>query len=220
MRNITGRAWENGLSNLDELMSWMYDKEIMNKGERERKDSIFRQYKRYYNDGDAPRGVLRKYGITKYNTVMVELKLEHYLNDFIVEILEKYQGKYSRQDFYLDRNIGRLKDLLSNVERLDAYSTPYWAYRTSANIGNEGIVEYGKQIELLYKSAREEFDQSNKGLGLENNTLEYASQRDDVTLTENFKLSYKSLLIEMVDFAVLIKNSIAILEATKIKIKL
>ena len=48
------RAWNNKLKSIDDLMSWMYDKDILNKGEKSDKDRIFRQYYRYYNDGDFP----------------------------------------------------------------------------------------------------------------------------------------------------------------------
>jgi hypothetical protein len=63
-----GRAWSGKIKNIDNLMSWMYDKGIINKGEQAEKDRVFREYYRYYNDGDTPRGLsgMSDKGIEEY----------------------------------------------------------------------------------------------------------------------------------------------------------
>ena len=127
MRDITRRAWNGDLKNIDNLMSWLYDQEILNKGDREKKDSIFRQYYRYYNDGDAPRGVLRKYGVSMYQKTLVEQKLESYLNEYISTMLKKYAGKFDRQDFYIDRKISNAKTVARITADFEVHGlVTYW----------------------------------------------------------------------------------------------
>jgi len=201
------RAWNNGLANIDGLMAWLYDQEILNKGERAKKDSIFRQYHRYYNDGDAPRGVLSKYGVSMYQKNLVEEKLELYLSSFISTVLAKYAGKYNRQDFYLDRKVSRLKDLLSVTERYDAYSIDYWAGKTKSSY----MIALANQLKLNYDLTRGEFDQNNEGL--KNTTLSYAMENDKSVVTEKFVESYRDLIEAMIDFTVIIKTQIAKVEA-------
>ena len=105
-----GRAWNNKLDNINELLSWMYEEDILNKTEKAEKDRTFRAYYRYYNDGDQPRGIAHadKEWTRKY--------LENSVNEFIAKILTKKQGKYSRADFRKSRKIDQLRTL----ERLAA----------------------------------------------------------------------------------------------------
>ena len=44
----TGRANRGRLENIDKLLSWMYTKDILNKGEKSKKDTLFYQYYRFY----------------------------------------------------------------------------------------------------------------------------------------------------------------------------
>jgi hypothetical protein len=121
----TRRAWNGGIKNIDELMAWMYDKDILNKTEKARKDSIFRQYYRYYNDGDTPRGVLRKYGISSWSSDL-EMYLEMYLEEFIKAMLKKYCGKIDRKAFYTDRKLSQLHTIKNVADREDSHSLIYF----------------------------------------------------------------------------------------------
>ena len=102
-----GRAWSGKIKNIDDLMSWMYDKGIINKGEQAEKDRVFREYYRYYNDGDTPRGLrgMSEKGIEDY--------LEKKVEEFIKKVLAKYTGKYDRKDFRIDTLLADLNTLSS-----------------------------------------------------------------------------------------------------------
>lgn len=100
-----GRAWKGDLKNIDNLLSWMYDKGIINKTEQAEKDRVFREYYRYYNDGDMPSGM------SGYSDDKIELYLEEKVEGFIKKVLAKYTGKYDRRDFRLDTLLGDLNTL-------------------------------------------------------------------------------------------------------------
>ena len=86
-----GRAWSGKIKNIDNLLSWMYDKGILNKTEQAEKDRTFRQYYRYYNDGDIPQGM-------RFDSEeKIELAIEQKVEEFIKKILAKYTGKYDRR---------------------------------------------------------------------------------------------------------------------------
>jgi hypothetical protein len=102
--SFSGRAWSGKIGNIDNLMSWMYDKGILNKGEQDEKDRKFREYYRWYNDGDKPRGVYGK-------DEEIEAYLEKSIEEFIKKVLAKYTGKYDRRDFRIDTLLGDLKTL-------------------------------------------------------------------------------------------------------------
>jgi hypothetical protein len=109
--SFSGRAWSGKIKNLDNLFAWLYDKGIMNKGEQAKKDSIFRQYYRWYNDGDFPRGLASK-GISKYQgDDKIERALEDEVENFMKVILNKYTGKYDRREFHLDTLLNDLHTL-------------------------------------------------------------------------------------------------------------
>lgn len=42
------RAWNGKLKNVDALMAWLYDKDILTKTEKAQKDKIFNAYYRFY----------------------------------------------------------------------------------------------------------------------------------------------------------------------------
>jgi len=115
------RAWNGKLENVDNLMSWMYDKGILSKGDQAQKDRVFRQYYRFYNDGDFPRA-LSALNITKWHDKStIEGALEQYLEGFIKKILAKYTGKYDRTDFRIDTLLGDLHTLKGVIDGHDAY---------------------------------------------------------------------------------------------------
>ena len=117
----TRRAWNNKLDNLNELLSWMFDKDILTKGDKAKKDQCFRRYYRYYNDGDQPRG---KAFNGLYTKAEKEAMLEQQVEDFIKYILNKYHGKYDRAQFRADRMVQRLQYVIDlNVS---VSSTRYW----------------------------------------------------------------------------------------------
>jgi len=152
MRNIKRRAWNGGLKNIDELMAWMYDKDILNKTDKNKKDSIFRQYYRFYNDGDAPRGVLRKYGVSMYDRDAVETKLEEYLNEYISAMLKKYCKKVNRKLFYVDRKLSKLNTVLRVTEEFEVHGlVTYW----KKDIENATIVSFIENfLEVRYNDLR------------------------------------------------------------------
>ena len=105
------RAWNNKLRGINDLMYWLYDTGVLNK-----LNSTFTQYYRFYNDGDTPRGVLRKYGISSYDRKKVEEYLEIYLNEFISSILKKYCGKYDKTAFLVWRKNKAIEAVAWRVE--------------------------------------------------------------------------------------------------------
>lgn len=136
-----GRAWSGKIKNIDNLMSWMYDKGIINKGEQSEKDRVFREYYRYYNDGDIPRG------LNGYSDEKIELYIEQKVEEFIKKILAKYTGKYDRKDFRVDTLLADLFTLQNivggrKVEGRDAYGAAepdpygllnYWGKKINVN---------------------------------------------------------------------------------------
>ena len=127
-----GRAWNGKIKNIDNLMSWMYDKGIMNKGEQAEKDRKFREYYRWYNDGDYPRGFANR------PDSIVEKYLENSIEEFIKKILAKYAGKYDRKDFRVDTLLGDLYTLQDIVGSSDREPDPhgllnYWGKKINTN---------------------------------------------------------------------------------------
>ena len=110
MASYAGRAWEGKLENLDNLFSWMYRKGILGSYDKERKDEIFREYYRFYNDGDTPKGIEKERGES------TEDALERTLDDFMKEILANYAGKYDRRKFRFDQLLGELYSLQRNIK--------------------------------------------------------------------------------------------------------
>lgn len=113
-----GRAWEGRLKRIDQLLAWMYDKGILSKRDKAKKDSLFNQYYRYYNDGDFPRVVRNEY-TTRAPKSGIEDSLERHIEDFIKDVLSRYAGKYDRQEFRLDSAIKHLKELKEAVADMD-----------------------------------------------------------------------------------------------------
>lgn len=123
------RAWSGRISHLDKLLAWMYDKNILNKTDQARKDTLFRSYYRYYNDGEFPR-VLSPLGYNKWmSDEKIEAALEELIEEFIKKILSKYAGKYSRRDFRYDQYIDQLDNVIGNIDHsngTDSHSINYF----------------------------------------------------------------------------------------------
>jgi hypothetical protein len=148
------RAWSNRLVQIDKLMAWMYTKDILNKGEKKRKDVLFRQYYRYYNDGDFPKSLESK-GLGRWSDPkQVETALEELLEEFIKKILSKYMGKINRKEFYLDEFLQQMETLKGVVGRYDAYSLlDYWGKKI--DVKNSDFEKLLKRLKGEYKTAND-----------------------------------------------------------------
>jgi hypothetical protein len=131
--SVPGRAWSGKLENLDKLFSWLYSKGIMSKREQASKDSIFRQYYRWYNDGDFPRAIAGT--VSRYDRKeVIETALEAAIEKFMKQILNKYTGKYDRREFHIDTLLGDLKTLQDVVDRVDTHGLlNYWGKKINTN---------------------------------------------------------------------------------------
>lgn len=108
--SFAGRAWSGKLKNIDDLLSWMYDKGVLTKTEQAEKDRVFREYYRYYNDGDIPRG------LNGMSDAKVEEYLERKVEDFIKTVLSKYAGKYDRNAFHFDKLLSQYYTIQGNLK--------------------------------------------------------------------------------------------------------
>lgn len=113
------RAWNGKLPNIDRYISWLSSKGFLTKSETQRKDVLYRQYYRWYNDGDLPSS-LRSKGFSKpdmpskYRTVdsmhySGEYQLELLVDEFTRKILNKYLTKYGRKAYRNDMKLGFLQ---------------------------------------------------------------------------------------------------------------
>jgi len=90
MSNKTGRLWRGGANQIDEFVTWVYDK--MNKTDQNKKDVSCRRYYRYYNDGDMP------HGMTFLSKDERELKLEEKTTTVILSLFKKYNTVARRRE--------------------------------------------------------------------------------------------------------------------------
>lgn len=151
------RAWDGRLKKINQLIQWLYEKKIMNAGERKEWDKVVRNYYRYYNDGDAPRIIK---GVSKYTPANeIEPALEEKLEEFIKKVLSKYQGKYNRTDFRLDTAISKAQQVIKVCDTSDEYfsstSVIYWI-KDAFDTNNEEIKELLTVFEEAIKKFKEE----------------------------------------------------------------
>lgn len=160
----SGRAWSGKLSRIDKLLAWMYDKGILTKGDMNKKDTVFRAYYRYYNDGDFP-GALIKQDITKYShREEIEAALEQYLESFIKTLLAKYMPKVNRKQFRLDELLTNLKTVKnsSDSQRL----SDYWVKQVNFTKElDEFSPKFKERITEYYNAEQELTKELNKVLG-------------------------------------------------------
>jgi hypothetical protein len=158
--SYSGRAWSGKIRNIDNLMSWMYDKGILNKGEQAEKDRKFREYYRWYNDGDLPETLLGDddYPMNGMSDAKVEEYLEKSIEGFIKKVLAKYAGKYDRKDFRIDTLLGDLYTLQNivggdkNIEP-DPYGLlNYWGKKI--NVNDSEFEKLLGQLKPLYDAAK------------------------------------------------------------------
>jgi len=195
-----GRAWAGKLKNVDNLMAWMYDKGILGKGDKNAKDSVFRQYYRYYNDGDFP-GSLRAKG---YNTYMpeekIEAALEEMIEEFIKKILAKYSGKFDRSDFRYDMLLGDLNTLSDILKREDAYSLiNYWS--KEIDVKDNEFQALLQQLKEEYKLADEAVNKKLAQLGTPMNNVTISHRKktleDKNAWDKSESVPYNSMAVTM-----------------------
>ena len=152
----------------------MYSKGILTKSEQSQKDSIFRQYYRWYNDGDFPRGLSSK-GISKgMGDEQVEKALEEMVEEFMKKILNKYTGKYDRREFHIDTLLGDLYTLENIVaghqvndetrDEPDPYGLlNYWGKKI--NTGDSEFEKLLGELRPLYDDVSKATDKALPGKG-------------------------------------------------------
>lgn len=126
------RAWDGKLKKIDALLAWMYDKDILTKTEKAKKDTVFRAYYRYYNDGDIPKGIS---GVNRHTPKEEVAKaLEAYLETFIKSILSKYLPRVDRTEFHVDKLVSDLASVISVSSSHDAHGLlTYWLKTVKIN---------------------------------------------------------------------------------------
>ena len=162
--NKTGRAWNNKLSNIGKLVSWLYDRDILTKSDKDKKDQVFRAYYRYYNDGDFPRA-LSRLGYSKYSPEgVVDAALEEYLNDCIRAILTKYKSRYDRTEFRRDAMLTKLKLLnyALTTDNKSVASVQCFTKDISYNVSKcPGYTELLVELKSVEDRMRSEMDKTN-----------------------------------------------------------
>lgn len=153
------RGWSGRINNIDKLLAWMYDNNIMNKGEKAKKDTLFHSYYRYYNDGDFPR-VLSPLGYSRWTPEeKIETALEELLEAFIKKILAKYAGKYSRRDFHYDQYMEQLNDVIRSIDDskgTGAHNINYWMGKLANP--DEELVKLNDELQSLDKQFNTEVE--------------------------------------------------------------
>lgn len=203
------RAWEGKLKKIDKLLAWMYDKDILTKGEKAKKDSIFRAYYRYYNDGDLP-AALKLQGMNKYSlSTEKETALEKYLEDFIKMILAKYLPKVDRAEFQLDDIIDSLKTPIDVSESYDAHSLlTYWIKKVKVSDDTElkGMLE---DVQAKYDALKTAANEASpKSL---NTTMSYRVEKmkEEGTWNKQLDKQWDALKASMDPVTAFLKNLLA-----------
>lgn len=164
------RAWSGKIKKIDQLLMWMYEKDILTKGEKAEKDKIFHAYYRYYNDGDQPRALQNK-GISKHDPERTEAELEKYLEVFIKKVLAKYLPKIDRAEFRADTTIKALSTVITQAEDHDVHGLlTYWLKKVKLGDDEkikECIDSLQKCYDELVKAANEAAPESS------NTTMKY-----------------------------------------------
>lgn len=191
-----GRAWNGRLAKIERLLTWMYDQNILTKTEKEQKDAIFRQYYRYYNDGDFPRG-LYGLGIRSYSSKEeIEDALEEYLSRFIRRILSKYLPKIDRTDFNYQDAIKSIDNILNVVSK--HYSS--LTIKTFARHSRALPPEFSKaleQIEIDEKKICDQIAKINPNLCHVDLKSAINSLRETGKLTPEIEAAWEDLITQM-----------------------
>ncbi len=224
--SYSGRAWSGRIRNIDNLMSWMYDKGILNKGEQAEKDRKFREYYRWYNDGDLPETLLGM------SDAKVEEYLEKSIEEFIKKVLAKYAGKYDRKDFRIDTLLGDFYTLQNivggdkNIEP-DPYGLlNYWGKKI--NVNDSEFEKLLGQLKPLYDVAKKAANdivnkevesgiyKDEKSYNIPNDSYNLSYQRktlqDAKVWTPDAEKKYKKMKEHMLKMSEILAN---VIEATK-----
>lgn len=213
------RAWSGKLKQVDALLSWMYEKDILNKGEKAKKDSLFRKYYRFYNDGDMPRGMQMK------PKDQVALMLEEEIEEFIKKIISKYTSKIDRKGYRLDKQQSELKTVLSVIQNEDVHSlTKYW----KTDVKDQNVLDMIDSLESDYDSMRSELNDFidtfdfEKDYGLKSyeapsKTRTVKATFDDlkrlkIKVPASIESAWKDIKVQMLDIEELVKNIISSIE--------
>lgn len=214
------RVWSGGIENIDKLLSWMYAKGILTKGEQNQKDSLFRQYYRYYDDGDHPRG-LSKNGISKWDSKQkIETALEEKIDTWIKGILSKYSGKVNRTEFRYDQFISELSTIKSVISDYDAHGLiNYWAKKT--NINDTRFGELLNKLSTQYQSLKSEIDNLIPNVKYPEGTNSHNKVSSNHTIShirrtlqgmkqwpKNIEASYQEIVHTMDDMSVIVESII------------
>lgn len=205
--SVPRRAWDGKLKKVDALLSWMYDKDILNKGEKAKKDQIFRAYYRFYNDGDMP-SALKMKGLSRYSDKKeVEMALEKYLEDFIKSTLTKYLPKVDRTDFRLDKAIKDLNTVIDVSSRNDAHGLlTYWLKTVKLNDEDSALKAMVDTLDAQYKALKEEANEVDPDSY--NTTMSYRMEKMKETKKWNKSLQKKwdDLTVTMAGITQFLKN--------------
>lgn len=213
------RAWSGKLKQVEALLSWMYEKYILNKGEKAKKDSLFRKYYRFYNDGDIPRGMKIK------SKDQVALMLEEELEEFIKKIISKYTSKIDRKGFRLDKQHDELNTVLRVIQREDVHGlTKYW----KQYVKDQNVLDMIETLESDYDSLRSELNDFidtfdfEKDYGLKsyeapskNRTVKSTFEvlnRIKIKVPASIENAWKDIKVQMLDIEELVKNIISSIE--------
>lgn len=215
------RAWNGKLKNVDALMAWLYDKDILTKAEKTQKDKIFYAYYRFYNDGDMPKALQLKgfrmikrrtgpkpYDYTKDPSQGTEEALEEYLNTFIKSILTKYLPKVDRTDFRFDEAIKNLETVIKVCKGYDSHGVlSYWLKKVK--LDDESSPKLASLVEKLQKQ-HDKFsaDTSKASKSVDNTGTPYrkAKMEDEGTWTTGFEKQYTAITETMDEIAEFLKN--------------
>lgn len=162
------RAWNGKLSRIDDLIAWMYDKNILTASDKKKKDSLFHKYYRYYNDGDFPRGIKTvdanqyrwsRTGSSSWKKEIedkIEYELEQQLENFISYILSKYLPRIDRKDFRYDNAISKINDVLEVLKDNNFLSINSIDYFSKAvKTDNPQVTELLEELKTLYERYKE-----------------------------------------------------------------
>lgn len=172
-----GRAWQGKLKRIDDLIAWMYDKDILTQSDKKKKDSLFHKYYRYYNDGDFPRGI-KSVSASEYRWSRtasswkkevedkIEYELEQQLETFMVYILNKYLPKINRKEFHYDRAIEKIHEVI--VEIADKYLSLSRLFRLINEVSTDNVevattIEKLKELNNEYKRVASQINEPDYG---------------------------------------------------------
>jgi len=178
------RAWSGKLKRIDKLLAWMYDNDILNKGEKNKKDTLFNKYYRYYNDGDFPKGLKDKDGNAVYKGMQgkyVEEALEYQLEEYMKKVLSKYSSKIDKVKFKNDEIIDTIDDIFFNLKYLHI-DMAYKNLKDSNDL----------QVKALVFHLNKKYNIIQKAIG-NNHTLSY--NYENGLVTDKYKSTYDEILV-------------------------